>query len=103
MCFTDWMTLDDDSGDGAELLCTEKEHLWKKGELKVHFMTDIKGCRKEDGNFLSTGDVLDIANDWHRCGQEIVPKFVLCREGETSDIRVTFTGIYVYYIYMSTL
>ena len=46
MCFMDWMTLDDDGGEGDEL-CYRKDHLWKKRELKVRFMNAIKGCRKK--------------------------------------------------------
>ena len=64
--------------------------------LKVHFMNHILAIRKEDGDFLNTGDVLDIANGWHRCGieagRDVVPKFVHFREESDSDIRVQFTG-----------
>ena len=63
-----------------ELRDAIKEHFWRKKVLKVHFMNHILAIRKEDGDFLNTGDVLDIANGWHRCGieagRDVVPKFV---------------------------
>ena len=89
MCYTDWMTLDDDGGEEDELFYVERKHLWEKKELKVHFMNSILTCYKDP---LTPTDIIDIANDWHRAGEDVVPKFVCFREESGSDIRVRFIG-----------
>ena len=90
MCYTDWMTL---GGEEDELFYVEKKHLWKKKELKVHFINPMLTCPKKNG---TPADVIEIANDWHRsgtqAGRDVVPKFVLFTGEEGSDIRVRYIG-----------
>ena len=90
------MTLDDDGGEEDELFYAEKEHLWEKKELKVHFINPMLTCPKKNGHPLTAADVIEIANDWHRsgtqAGRDVVPKFVLFTGEEGSDIRVQYIG-----------
>ena len=90
------MSLEDDVEDDevAELLARKQKDLWPQGEkLQVRFLSKIPGWRKEDGNFISTDDILAVANEWHQCGGvDVVPEFVPYKEGK-SDIRVQFIGM----------
>ena len=95
-CFTDWMQLEDDVKDDIvpEMWVEEKKDLWPKGKkLLVRFLGQIPAWRKDAKSFISTNDILAVANEWHQCGGvDVVPEFVPYKEG-TSDIRVQFIGM----------
>ena len=55
-------------------------------------MNEIPRWRNEKGNFISTDDILKIANEWHDCNPAVVPKFVPYKNRGPNDIRIKFTG-----------
>ena len=94
-CFTDWMKLIEkkDYSRAAALWVEFKEKLWSQGEkLKVEFLD-----KKVPPSFVNTSEdyitkeeILDIANEWHRCGQDVVPEFVECKFGDVPNIQVKY-------------
>ena len=78
---------------GTAAFVLKKDDLWLgKKELKVRFMSDIPVWRDENNRLITEDVILKIANEWHQCGLNVVPKFVECIGGEASDIRVQFIG-----------
>ena len=95
MCYTDWITFfdsnDDDEGIAAAFI-EDTKHLWPKKEIQVFFMDRMPPWENDKDGYISKEEILEIANEWHECGPDVVPKFVECTAKELSDIRVTFKG-----------
>ena len=96
MCLTDWMALqDDDDEQAAELWAADTSFLWNQKEINVRFMNKILAWRNEEGNFISTKEILSIANEWHECGidagKNVVPWFIN-DDSKPSSIRIEFIG-----------
>ena len=100
LCDTDWFTLandehHDDRDAEGHIKC--RSDLWHKKELRVFFMNPKEIPRpwsNSDGDTITQKDILEIANEWHNCAKEVVPKFVLWKKKESSDIRVKYIGTY---------
>ena len=99
MCDTDWFSLGDDEDHDprmAEGFVKFTSDLWRKKELKVFFMNPDEMPRawknfKRDS--ITREEILQIANEWHDCAQDVIPKFIECDKKEGSDIRVKYIGI----------
>ena len=107
MCYNDFTTPGDhDGGDRAEGWAL-KDLLWKKKEITVLFMDQIPAWYNEKDNPISKDDILQIANEWHDCNKEKVPKFRPYEKHGRSDIRIQFAGIlakyYNYDLFLSYL
>lgn len=94
MCYTDWITLFDDDDDEriAAAFIADTKHLWPKKEIQVFFMNKIPPWENDKDGYISKEEILEIANEWHECGPDVVPKFVECTTRELSNIRVMFIG-----------
>ena len=94
MCYNDFTTpYGHDGGSQRAAAWTERNLLWTEKEITVRFLDpEIPAWRKEDGNYISKDDILHIANEWHRCNKNVVPKFVPYKSGP-SHIRIKFTGM----------
>ena len=99
MCYNDFTKRSGhDSGHRAQGWALE-DLLWKKKEITVLFLDHmIPAWYNEDGNPISKDDILQIANEWHRCNNKVVPRFVPYKRDGRSDIRIKFAGIYKYCI-----
>ena len=98
MCHTDWITLfDDDAEDErvVEAFVEDSGHLWPKKELKVFFMNKIPPWDNDKDGYISKEEIIGLANEWHDCGRDVVPKFVKCDDRASSDIRVKFIGMII--------
>ena len=96
MCYNDFTTPRGRGGSDMQRAeaWTERSLLWEEKEITVRFMDhEIPAWYKEDGNPISKDDILHIANEWHRCNEAVVPKFVPYKSGR-SHIRIKFTGIH---------
>lgn len=66
--------------------------------LRVHFKNTLpEGWKNSSGGPLTNAEeILQIANEWHQSGvnanNDVVPKFILCENGEAPDIIVEFRG-----------
>ena len=73
--------------------------LWQpKAVLKVYFMNRIpgsEGWRMSSNNFVSTDNILEWANEWHKTNQNCVPKFEESRDKFDNHIRIEFEGTVV--------
>ena len=92
-CDTDWFfpVNDEERHDPrmGEGFIEFTRDLWRKKELRVFFMNTPDDCDRD------AKEILQIANEWHDCAQDVVPKFVECDKPKRSDIRVEYIGMYM--------
>ena len=71
---------------GDDVMARARMLLWKTKEIKVRFLN-------EDQN-ISEEEILQIANEWHECNTDVVPRFVPCNKEDSGDIRIKFIGMH---------
>ena len=100
-CYSDWLklkTTKDKQRKGGKLVAERKKQLWPSGSTMNVKFGHIKNWRDEDGEPITKDAILKIANKWHECNPQVVPKFIPCGPDNTdSDIRVEFVGRYIPY------
>ncbi|CAI8006825.1 hypothetical protein GBAR_LOCUS4921 [Geodia barretti] len=93
-CYSDWLklkTTKDKQRKGGKLVAERKKQLWPSGSTMNVKFGHIKNWRDEDGEPITKDAILKIANKWHECNPQVVPKFIPCGPDNTdSDIRVEF-------------
>lgn len=68
-------------------------YVWAKKEIKVRFKNVIPPYWKKalGVHLKNENEILHIANEWHQCGVNVVPRFIACMD-DNPDIVVEFGG-----------
>ena len=91
MCYTGWQNSHNANSGAARQFIKENRHLWQKKILNICFLDEIPAWRNDKWEHIRKQEILDIANQWRECNENVVPEFV--SEEKSGDIRVTFTGM----------
>ena len=71
-----------------------RRRLWSKEKITVTFLNPDESppVRITGGAYIRPQDILNIANEWYRVDEKVVPMFVLAKDRVPADIRIKFIG-----------